>query len=95
MDGFSCEKERFILPFVHGILSLLLQVIILISNVVKSVGDKNAVIIDIATVDQFASFSSFRSTVLSRSLTATLNPSPSVRYTNVRGDTIERELGKY
>ncbi len=58
-------------------------------NVVKSAGATNAIISDIATVDQFATFAQFRSAVLSSPLTVNLNtPTPTVSYRNVRGDTI-------
>ena len=58
-------------------------------NVVRSAGATNAIISDIATVDQFSSFAQFRSAVLSAPLSVNLNtPTPSVSYRNVKGDTI-------
>jgi hypothetical protein len=58
-------------------------------NVVNSPGATNAVISDIATVEQFPKFSDFRSAVLASPLTVNLNtPTPNVSYRNVRGDTI-------
>lgn len=58
-------------------------------NVVRSAGATNAIISDIATVDQFSSFAQFRSAVLSAPLSVNLNtPTPTVSYRNVRGDTI-------
>jgi hypothetical protein len=64
-------------------------------NVVKSSGATNAIISDIATVDQFSSFTEFCSAVLSSRLAVNLNaPAPSVSYTNVKGDTITATWGQ-
>jgi hypothetical protein len=64
-------------------------------NVVRSSGATNAIISDIATVDQFSSFAQFRSAVLSSPLTVNLNtPAPYVSYTNVKGDTITARWGQ-
>jgi hypothetical protein len=58
-------------------------------NVVRSSGATNAIISDIATVEQFSTFAQFRSAVLSSPLTVDLNTAtPNVSYRNVRGDTI-------
>jgi hypothetical protein len=58
-------------------------------NVIRSAGATNAIISDIATVDQFATFAQFRSSVLSSPITVNLNtPTPHVSYRNVRGETI-------
>jgi hypothetical protein len=58
-------------------------------NVLRSSGATNAIISDVATVDQFRTFTQFRSAVLAAPLKVNLNPSrPSVSYRNVRGDTI-------
>ena len=56
-------------------------------TVLRSSGAKNAVIMDVATVDDFPTFAAFRTAVLAAPLTVDLS-APSVTYTNVRGDTI-------
>ena len=61
-------------------------------NVIKSGGTKNAVIMDVATSNEFSSFTTFRNTVLAAPLTFTYD-TPSVSYRNVRGDTIVATWG--
>jgi len=61
-------------------------------NVVRSSGSKNAVIMDIATADEFSSFTAFRNTVLNAPLTYN-SATPSVTYRNVRGDNIVATWG--
>lgn len=57
--------------------------------VLKSSGAVNAIISDIATIDQFRSFSEFRSAVLAAPLAVNLNTTtPTVSYQSVAGDTI-------
>jgi autotransporter-associated beta strand protein len=56
-------------------------------TVARSPGPRNAVIVDVATVDQFPTFAAFRNAVLAAPLTVDLAV-PSVTYTNVKGDTI-------
>jgi hypothetical protein len=56
-------------------------------SVVRTPGPTNAVIIDIATVDQFDTFSAFRAAVLEAPLKVDLSI-PSVSYRNLRGDVI-------
>jgi hypothetical protein len=64
-------------------------------NVVRSAGAVNAIISDIATVEQFSTFTQFRSAVLAAPLTVNLNTStPTVSYRNVRGDTITARWGQ-
>ncbi len=61
-------------------------------NVVKTSGSRNAVIMDVATADEFSSFTAFRNAVLSAPLTYN-SATPSVTYRNVRGDTIVATWG--
>ncbi len=61
-------------------------------DVVRSTGSKNAVIMDVATSNEFSSFASFRTTVLTAPLTFDAN-TPSVSYRNTRGETIVATWG--
>jgi len=61
-------------------------------NVVRSSGSKNAVIMDVATADEFSSFTAFRNTVLNAPLTYN-SATPSVTYRNVRGVNIVATWG--
>jgi hypothetical protein len=57
-------------------------------TVVKSNGAKNAVIMDVATIEQFATFAQFRTAVLAAPLTVDLSGNPRVTYRNVKGKTL-------
>jgi len=57
-------------------------------SVARSLGATNAVIIDIATEGQFATFSAFQLAILQAPLKVDLSV-PSVSYRNLRGDVIE------
>jgi len=63
-------------------------------DVVRSSGEKNIVIMDVSDTDQFETFASFRSAVLSAPLTVNITD-VSVTYTNVKGSVISAQFGNF